>query len=238
MSPVLIVHICAGAVGIVSGAAALTVRKGEWLHRVFGTVFFLSMLVMLVLGAYLAATARTSVVIPRTGTVAVALLALTLVITAWMTVRRKDGGIGFPEKLGAILAFGLTLTLAGFGVQAAMSPTGVVDGAPATAYYGFAAFAALITVLDVKVLLRGGISGAPRIARHLWRMCAALLFATVFFFLGQGQKVMPAWMRGSLWLYVPALAPLILMIFWLIRVRLTGWYKEDAAPAVDGSAAE
>ena len=225
MSPILMVHVCAGAVGMASGAIALTVRKGAWLHRTFGTVFFLSMLTMLVLGAYLAAVAKTSVVIPRTGTVAVALLALTLVVTAWMTVRRRDGDIGMFEKLAALASFGLALTLAGFGVQAAMSPTGVVDGAPAGAYYGFAAFAAFITACDLKVILRGGITGAPRIARHLWRMCAALLFATVFFFLGQGQKIMPAWMRGSPWLYVPALAPLALMVFWVVRVRLTKWYE-------------
>ncbi len=228
MSPVLMVHICAGAIGILSGAAALSVRKGEWWHRTFGTVFFLSMVTMLVLGAYLAAVAKTSVVIPRTGTVAVALLALTLVITAWMTVRRKDGRAGILEKLAAVASAGLTLTLAGFGVQAAMSPTGIVDGAPAQAYYGFAAFAVFITACDLNVIFRGGISGAPRIARHLWRMCAALLFATIFFFLGQGQKVMPEWMRGSGWLYVPGLAPLAFMIFWLIRVKLTRWYKVTA----------
>lgn len=237
MSPILIVHICAGAIGIASGAAALSVRKGEWWHRTFGTLFFLSMVVMLVLGAYLAAVAKTSVVIPRTGTVAVALLALTLVVTAWMTVRRKDGRAGAFEKLAALASFGLTVMLAGFGVQAAMSPTGVVDGAPAQAYYGFSSFAAFMTVCDLKVILRGGIAGAPRIARHSWRMCAALLFATVFFFLGQGQKVMPDWLRGSPWLYVPGLAPLALMIFWIIRVRLTGWYRSPSAAPPAGATA-
>ncbi len=231
MSPVLIVHICAGAVAILSGAIALAARKGAWLHRLFGTVFFLSMLIMLLLGAWLAATAKTSVVIPRVGTVAVALLTLTLVISAWLTVRQKSAKVGFGVVTGVMMSSSLAITLAWFGVQAAMSPTGVVDGAPALAYYGFASFAALLAVLDMKVILRGGISGAPRIARHLWRMCAALLFATTFFFLGQGQKVMPSWMQGSPWLYIPGLAPLALMVFWLIRVRLTRWYKPEAVGA-------
>jgi len=48
--------------------------------------------------------------------------------------------------------------------------------------------------------------------------CFALFFAAASFFLGQ-QKVMPAFMHGSPLLYIPALAPLALMIYWLVRVR-------------------
>ncbi len=83
------------------------------------------------------------------------------------------------------------------------------------------------------MIRRGGISGNPRIARHLWRMCAALFIATGSFFLGQ-QKVMPEWMQGSPLLFVPALAPLVLMIFWLIRIRFTGRYARPkrAEPAL------
>jgi hypothetical protein len=39
-------HIGGGAVGILSGATTLFTRKGEWLHRVTGNVFFISMLIM------------------------------------------------------------------------------------------------------------------------------------------------------------------------------------------------
>ncbi len=55
-------------------------------------------------------------------------------------------------------------------------------------------------------------------------MCFALFFAAASFFLGQ-QKVMPVWMHGAWYLYVLALAPLAFMVFWLIRVRFTNWYK-------------
>ena len=58
------------------------------------------------------------------------------------------------------------------------------------------------------------------IARHLWRMCFALFFASSNFFLGQ-QKVMPASIRGSKFLYVPEIIVLGLMIFWLLRVLFT-----------------
>ena len=54
MTPLLIAHISAGSLGIFSGYAAVSVRKGERLHRAFGTVFFLSMLTVSVLAVYLA----------------------------------------------------------------------------------------------------------------------------------------------------------------------------------------
>ena len=78
------------------------------------------------------------------------------------------------------------------------------------------------------MILRGGIAGSARIARHLWRMSAALTIASGSFFLGQ-QRVMPAAMRGSPWLFVPVFAPLLLMVFWLIRVRFRVQEYESAS---------
>lgn len=62
-----------------------------------------------------------------------------------------------------------------------------------------------------------------RIARHLWRKCFALFFASAFFFLGQQRVV--AFMHHSPLLLVPALAPSVLMIFRMVRVRLTNGFK-------------
>jgi hypothetical protein len=70
----------------------------------------------------------------------------------------------------------------------------------------------------LKVILNRGITGAPRIARHLWRMCLALFVAVGSFFLGQ-QRVMPEYMQGSPWLSVPPLAVLATMLFWLLKLR-------------------
>jgi uncharacterized membrane protein len=100
ITPVLIIHIAAGGLGLLSGTAALSVRKGERLHRAFGTVFFLSMLTMATLGAYVAAQ------IPIRGTVGSAFLTFYLVATGWMTVRRKEGSIGLFEH-GAPLPFAI-----------------------------------------------------------------------------------------------------------------------------------
>jgi hypothetical protein len=55
-------------------------------------------------------------------------------------------------------------------------------------------------------------------------MCFAFFIATGSFFLGQ-QKVMPKIVHGSPVLFVLAFAPFAVMLFWLIRVRLTNWFK-------------
>jgi hypothetical protein len=221
MSPLLIIHVSAGSLGILSGAAAACVRKGERLHRAFGTVFFLAILTMSALGAYLAAF------LPQRATVVVAIFTFYLVATARATVRRRDGGAGRFEKIAFCVALGAAAALLIFGLQAANSPTGGLDGYPPAPYFVFASFAAFAAGCDLKVILRGRNSAAQRIARHLWRMCFALFFAAAFFFLGQ-QKVMPTFMQGSPILFVPALAPLVLMIFWLVRIRSTSWLKHHA----------
>jgi hypothetical protein len=75
------------------------------------------------------------------------------------------------------------------------------------------------------MLIRGGVLGVHRIMRHLWRMCFGLFIATGSFFLGQGTKVFPAFVLKSNVLFIPAILPLLLLIFWLLRVRFTSAYK-------------
>ena len=83
---------------------------------------------------------------------------------------------------------------------------------------------------DVRMLVRGGVFGAQRIVRHLWRMCFGLFIATGSFFLGQGSKVFPTFLLKTNILFVPAVLPLILLIFWLFRVRFTNAYKKMSTP--------
>ena len=71
----------------------------------------------------------------------------------------------------------------------------------------------------LRVIRRGGVTGAARLARHLWRMCFALFVASGSLFLGQPQ-VFPAPLRNSPLLIGMAVAPLGFLIFWIIRVRL------------------
>jgi hypothetical protein len=52
-SPVLVFHICAGTLGLLSGAAAMSFRKGFHRHRVDENVFVITMLSMSASDAYL-----------------------------------------------------------------------------------------------------------------------------------------------------------------------------------------
>lgn len=220
-------HIGGGSVGIVSGAAAITVRKGERLHRLFGTIFFASMLTMAGAAIFMA------LLIPEQPNVLAGVFAFYLVASAWMTVRRKEGTTGLYEKGALVFALAATAIGLTFGVQAAMGHAAKLNGftPPSGIFFVFAAVAAFAAALDLKVILRGGISGAPRIARHAWRMCTGLFIATGSFFLGQ-QKVMPHWMHGSPVLLALGVAPLVLMVFWLLRIRFTKAFKTAAAAAV------
>jgi hypothetical protein len=66
---------------------------------------------------------------------------------------------------------------------------------------------------------RSGIpAGARKIARHLWRMCFALFVAAGSFFLGQADEI-PAPLRIWPILFVLALTPLVLLLYWMWRVR-------------------
>jgi uncharacterized membrane protein len=55
-SPIMVVHLCAGTLGLASGTAAMSFRKGSPRHVLAGKVFVASMLTMAVGAVYLAIT--------------------------------------------------------------------------------------------------------------------------------------------------------------------------------------
>jgi len=227
----LALHIGGGLTGIVSGFASLAVRKGQRLHRLFGTVFFGAMLVMAAMASGLA------MLINQKGNIVGGILTFYLVLTAWAAARQKTAGIGRLDMAAVAIPLGVSAGLVTWGLQAAQSPNGLLDGMPSAPYFVMAGLAVLFAVLDVKVIRQGGVTGQPRIARHLWRMCVALFFAAASFFLGQ-QRVMPTWMHGSPLLFIPALAPLVAMLGWLAGPRLArAWRRRRAAkPAAAATA--
>jgi uncharacterized membrane protein len=56
--PVLVFHICAGILGLLSGVVAEPFRKGSRRHRVAGNISVISMLSLSASAAYLALTKR------------------------------------------------------------------------------------------------------------------------------------------------------------------------------------
>jgi hypothetical protein len=173
--------------------------------------------------------------------VVIGTLTFYLVATSWATVLRQEGQTGRFE-VAALVAV-LTIAAGGLalGFVAAGNKTGATeDGIPAFLYFAFGGVAALAAVADATVVLRRGVSGAQRIARHLWRMCFALLIGAIAFFIGQGAKIFPPGVReaklGSLpILAVPVILIVLLMLFWLARVLLTRWYRPRAVQSAEAS---
>ena len=89
--------------------------------------------------------------------------------------------------------------------------------------------AAIAAAGDLRVVLRRGVRGAQRIARHLWRMCVGFWMATAAFVTQPSMFPHPAPV-----LVAAAMLPLALMVFWLAVVALTGRFRRtqiaDAAP--------
>jgi hypothetical protein len=223
LSPLLLFHICAGTVGFLSGAVAIAFRKGSSRHRVAGNVFVVSMLSMAATGVYMAFMKS------QPGNVTGGTLTFYLVATAWLTGRRKDGEPGMFDWAALLVALTVAAFTLTFGVQAAMSPTGFKYGYPPGPHFFLGSIALLAAAGDIRMLVRGGISGAPRIARHLWRMCFALFIAASSIFLAR-QHIFPAVLRTTGVLFLLSFFPLMVMIFWLLRVRFTNAFKGPASP--------
>ncbi|MGA2218918.1 MAG: DUF2306 domain-containing protein [Terracidiphilus sp.] len=219
LSPLLIIHICGGSAGLLAGTVAMAVRKGARWHRVAGQVFVGG---MLCLGASGVAIAYMRAETPN---IIAGLLAIYMVTTAWFAGRHKDGRTGAFDWVALVFAFGVAAYLWPLGVEALNRPHKMMNGVPAAMSFFLGTVVVLAAVGDVRMLARGGITGAQRIGRHAWRMSFGLFIATGSFFLGQ-QQVFPVRWRGSLVLMVLGLFPLGLLVFWVVRVRFGKQFRE------------
>ena len=222
-SSMLLLHIAGGTVGLLSGAVAMSFRKGSRAHGTAGNVFFISMLTLGSTGAYL------GVLKSQTGNVIGGAMTCYLVTTAWSTARLRDRKPGALDWMGMLFALAVaTLNLLG-GVQAALNPETKPAGAPIPAYFISALIALLCAGGDLRLILRGGITGTKRVVRHLWRMCFAWFVASGSIFLAR-PHLFPVFMRKTYVLVALGFLPLILMIYWLVRVRLAGGWKHKPIP--------
>jgi hypothetical protein len=219
-------HIAGGAAGILTGAAALAVRKGGRLHRRIGLAFVIAMTTSYAVAAAVAPFSDDG---QRPNFIA-GVLALYLLISGWMTARQRQTTASAWTWAG--LAFSLAILTSGliFMQMGAASPTGTVDGSPPDAFFLFTIVGAFSAAGEVHLLVRRELSRLAHVVRHLWRMCCSLFIATGSFFLGQMQ-VLPEPIRDSAWPYVLAFLPLLALLVWQILTRLDRRYRRVPAPA-------
>jgi len=231
-SPILIVHICGGTLGLLSGTAAMSFRKGSPRHMLAGRIFVASMLTMGALAAYLAITRH------QPNNIGGGILTFYLIGTAWLTARRKDGETSRLDWVALLIPLANGVLSWMTGVKVLRSGHSSLDGVPVGMILFMGSVCLLAAAGDVRMLVRGGVFGAKRIARHLWRMCFGLFIAAGSFFfggsnrplrllstVGLGKYLSPALFNTTLYLIL-TLLPLILLIFWLVRVRFTNAYRK------------
>jgi hypothetical protein len=214
----------------------MSFRKGSPRHVLAGKVFVASMLTMGAFATYLAITRH------QPNNIGGGILTFYLVGTAWLTARRKDGETSRLDWVALLipLANGILSWLT--GVKVLLSGHSSLDGVPVGMILFMGSVCLLAAAGDVRMLVRGGVFGAKRIARHLWRMCFGLFIASGSFFLGGsnrplrllstvglGKYLSPVLFNTTLYLILTIL-PLILLVFWLVRVRFTNAYNGTSMP--------
>jgi len=231
-------HILLGTVGLLAGAAALFSAKGAKLHRKAGNVFFVSMLVVSAIGSYIAYIKNDIPFSTALFTCLLGVFTFYLVATSWITVKRRAGERGLAEIAGLLFILATAIFSLTIGIDAAMSDTASKNGAPpmpVEVFYFFAGLAVFMALGDIWLIVRGGISGSQRIARHLWRMCMALFISVGILFMGNPQ-VFPMVLQKAVILSIPVLAMpllivLILMFYWLIKLIYTHSRKQSTQVA-------
>jgi hypothetical protein len=176
-------------------------------------MFVQTMAVMTITGAILATLEA------KFSTAMGGLMTLYFVITGVRTLRR--GGARFERADLLATLFGLTLAVVTvtLGFAALASPIGRFQGNPPSMYFVFATFVTLAILGDLRVMFGPARPAARRMARHVWRMSFAMFVATGSFFLAKA-KTFPQPIRIMPVLWLLALAPLLVMFYWLIRLRL------------------
>ncbi len=210
----LVFHVGMGLVALAAGSLAIAVRKGGTLHRRSGVVFAVTMI----------ATGLTAIVVDlvqgEAGSTAGALTAY-LVFTAYTTVRPLPGaGQRVDLALMAFASLIATWTYAGAFV-ALGRPGNHIDGVPAGMFFFLGTIVLLAAIGDLRVIRAGGIEGARRLARHLWRMCFGLFIATGSFVTQLAMMdFLPAWSRSVPVILAMSAGPLVVLLYFMWRVRL------------------
>jgi uncharacterized membrane protein len=206
-------HATMGTAALVAGSIAIGARKGATLHRRAGRVFVLAMIAM-------GLTAVGIALYEGKQTVAGGALAAYFVFTGWTTVRplaaagrRTD--IALMVFAGALALAGLTQAFAALG-----RPGRQIEGVPAGMQFFLSTIILLAAVGDARMIRVRGVTGTRRLARHLWRMCFGLFIATGSFVAQLVRMTfIPAWMRSLTVILVFAAGPLVVLLYWMWRVR-------------------
>jgi uncharacterized membrane protein len=209
-------HFATGLTALAAGFVAIAARKGGGWHRGAGRIFVYAMLTLGVTAGGISVYEGKETLL---GGLSTAFLVAYFVVTAFAAVRPLPE---MSRKVDIVLMVLILLVAArGYyaGVIALGRPGNQLMGVPAGMFFFMASIDALAGLGDARMIHAGGVRGSRRLARHLWRMCFALFIASGSFFLGQ-MKFIPQPVRILPLLSLLALSPLLILLYWMWRIRL------------------
>ena len=216
------IHVAAGGLAILLGAAALAAKKGGTIHRRAGLLFVYAMLVMAISASILGVRSGGL----TDGNAMVGGVTAYFVGTAWMTVRRASTS---TRRINAVaLTFVLVLALAAVfnGLKLIDSPGRDLNGVPhrtaGVMSFVLATVMLLAAIGDIRQLRSGPLRGGRRLGRHLWRMCFALFIAAGSFFSipERVARILPEPLTTGSMRALPILLLFATMFYWLWKVRV------------------
>jgi hypothetical protein len=221
------VHIIAGGLAMVLGAVALVASKGATLHRKSGLLFVYAMLTMGFSGSILALRLSLTNMNVLGG-----FMAAYFVTTALTTVRPASSSARWLNGTGLLVVSALSIIDMVLGFKALSNPSGTIDGVPFFMMFFMAAITTLAAVGDVRLLRVGTLPAAPRLARHLWRMCFALFIAAGSFFSIRERvaKILPEPFTTPFMRALPVLLIFVAMFYWLWRIRIRRMLPQTTRP--------
>ena len=214
------IHIAAGGLAIVLGAVALSVKKGGSIHRRSGLLFVYAMLVMGFSASILGFLKS-----PTDANVFAGFMTAYFVGTALTTVRPASSWTRVIDVVALTVAVALALGSVAGGVKLVNTPGLDPGGVPFLFKGVMSLFIATVLILaaagDVRTMRFGMPRGAPRLARHLWRMCFALFIASGSFFSIRERvaTLLPEPFTTGPMRALPIVLLCGAMFYWLWRVR-------------------
>lgn len=219
---ILPAHILAGGLALAFGYTALYAAKGATLHRKSGILFVYAMVTMSLSGAFIATVKASAMSVNAVA----GLLTFYFVTTALLTVRPRAQAYSWIDRAAVLLV--LTVSALAFNFGFGLLRSGRPETIPV---FIFGAVGMLAAAGDIRMMRAGGIQGARRIARHLWRMCFAMWVAAASFFWGPPDRV-PEVIRIPALQAIGVLLPVFVMLYWLWRLRARrGLRRQPSQPS-------
>lgn len=212
----LTVHVLSGGLAVVLGALALLASKGAGLHRRSGLLFVYAMLTMGISGSILALRQSST-----NANVLGGFMSAYFVTTALTTVRPVSASSRRLNAVALVVAIALVVVEIGLGFTALANPRRTLNGVPFFMLFFLATITTLAAAGDVRVMRTGALRAAPRLRRHLWRMCFALFIAAGSFFSIRARvaRVLPEPFTTPMMRALPVVLVFVAMFYWLWRLR-------------------